>query len=178
MKECIGKDPPQDYRTAYEKLRRILSDAVALDERGRRLSLLDFQRNARNLKKRLFDFASATYSNENWKRLSKRLLKHLDEMFTFLDQPGLPKDNNPAERSIRPHVIIRNRSYQNRTPRGASAHNTLTSIIFSALLQKRKALEEIQKAYPLHRQRALRRDRNGKVPRTPPIIFPPPAVTA
>ena len=165
MKACLGKDPPPDYRKPYEKLRRILSDAVALDERRARLSRLGFQREARNLKRRLFDFASATYSNENWKRLSKRLLKHLDEMFTFLDQPGLPKDNNPAERSIRPHVIIRNRSYQNRTPRGASAH-------------KRKALEEIQKAYPLHRQRALRRDRNGKVPRTPPIIFPPPAVTA
>lgn len=178
MKACLGKDPPLDYREPYEKLRRILSDAVALDGRRARLSPLDFQRKTRHLKKRLFEFASGTYSNANWKRLSKRLLKHLDEMFTFLDQPGLPKDNNPAERSIRPHVIVRNRSFQNRTTEGAAAHSTLTSIIYSALLQKRNALEEIQKAYPLHRQRALRRDKNGNVPRTPPIIFQtPPAAT-
>lgn len=178
MKTCLGKDPPADYREPYETLRRILADAVSLDERRGKLSRLDFKRKARNLKKQLFDFASATYSNENWKRLSKRWLKHIDELFTFLDQPGLPKDNNPAERSIWPHVILRNRSYQNRTPDGAAAHNTLTSIIYSALLQKRQALEEIRKAYPLHRQQALRRDQNGKVPRTPPIIFPPPALTA
>jgi transposase len=176
MKACLGKDPPADYREPYEKLRRILSDAVALDERRGRLSRLAFQRKARNLKKRLLDFACGTYSNENWKRLSKRLLKHADEMFTFLDQPGLPKDNNPAERSIRPHVIIRNRSFQNRTPEGASAHSTLTSIIYSALLQKRNALEEIRKAYPLHRQRSLRKDENGRPEPTPPIIFQAPPV--
>lgn len=175
MKTCLGKDPPPEYRGPYQKLRRILSDAVRLDERRAKLSRLDFQRKARALKKRLLDFACGTYSDKNWKRLSKRLLKHADEMFTFLDQPGLPRDNNPAERSIRPHVIVRNRSFQNRTRQGADAHATLTSIIYSLMLQKRNALQEIQKAYPLHRQRSLvEQDENGQRRSLTPIIFAPP----
>ena len=76
-------------------------------------------------------------------------------MFTFLDFPGLPQDNNQAERLIRPHVILRNRSFQNRTEKGSRAHGTLTGIINSLILQKRNALGEIQNSYPLHRQRAL-----------------------
>lgn len=173
MKACLGKDPPPEYREPYEKLRRILSDAVWLDEHRAKHSRLAFQKKARTLKKRLFDFACGTYSDKNWQRLSKRLLKHIDEMFTFLDQPGLPRDNNPAERSIRPHVILRNRSFQNRTPQGAEAHGTLTSILYSLMLQKRNALEEVRKAYPLHRQRALEEDENGMKKAPAPIIFMP-----
>ena len=150
-----------------------------LDEHRQTLSRLAFQRRTRNLKNRLLDFACGTYSDKNWQRLSKRLLKHADEMFTFLDQPGLPRDNNPAERSIRPHVIVRNRSFQNRTSEGAQAHSAMTSIIYSLMLQKRNPLEEIQKAYPLHRQRALQKDENGNRKSATPIIFtPPPAVAA
>lgn len=155
LKECRGKDPPEEYIGPYRKLRRILSDAVRLEQRRPRMSGLVFRRRTRRLKDRLTDFACAPYRDRNWKRLSKRLLKHEDEMFTFLDFPGLPKDNNQAERLIRPHVIIRNRSFQNRTEKGAQAHGTLTGIINSLILQKRNALGEIQRAYPLHRQRAL-----------------------
>jgi transposase len=179
MKSCLGKDPPPEYRGPYRKLRRILSDAVSLDERRGKLSRLDFQRKARALKKRLLDFACGTYTDKNWKRLSKRLIRHADEMFTFLDQPGLPKDNNPAERSIRPHVILRNRSFQNRTRQGADAHGTLTSIIYSLMLQKKSALQEIQKAYPLHRQRSLvEQDGNGQRRSLTPIIFAPPPMAS
>lgn len=99
--------------------------------------------------------ACAPYRDRNWKRLSKRLLKHENETFTFLDFPGPPKDNHQAERLIRPYVILRNRSFQNRTEKGSQAHGTLTSIINSLILQKRSALGEIQRAYPLHRRRAL-----------------------
>ena len=39
--------------------------------------------------------------------LAKRLLRHQDELFQFVLIPGLPADNNLAERSIRPLVIMR-----------------------------------------------------------------------
>lgn len=169
MKTCQGKDPPDDYRGPYKKLRRILSDAFRLEEERPKLNRLTFQRRVRRLKERLTDFACAPYRDANWKRLSKRLLKHENEMFTFLDFPGIPKDNNQAERLIRPHVILRNRSFQNRTDQGAQAHSTLTSILHSLILQKRNPMQEIQRAYPLHRQRALL----GLPPR--PEIFAPSA---
>src|SRR4029079_7899566 len=39
--------------------------------------------------------------------LSKRLLRHEDELFQFVLVEGLSADNNLAERSIRPLVVIR-----------------------------------------------------------------------
>jgi hypothetical protein len=51
-----------------------------------------------------------------------------------------------AERSIRPHVIIRNRSFQNRTDPGALAHSRLTSILQTLLLQKRNVIEALTTA--------------------------------
>lgn len=40
-------------------------------------------------------------------RLLKRMEKFAPELFTYLDNPGVPPDNNSAEREIRPFVIQR-----------------------------------------------------------------------
>ena len=56
-------------------------------------------------------------------------------MFTFLDQAGVPFDNNHAERSIRPAVILRKNSYGNRSPRGADCQAVLMSV-FRTLKQR------------------------------------------
>ena len=34
-------------------------------------------------------------------RIWKRLYQHCDELFTFLDDPAVPADNNGTERDIR-----------------------------------------------------------------------------
>ena len=34
--------------------------------------------------------------------LAKRMEKHMDELFTFVEYPGCPSENNAAERAIRP----------------------------------------------------------------------------
>jgi len=70
----------------------------------------------------------------------------------------MPSDNNLAERMIRRHVILRNRSFQHRTSNGALAYDGLTSILHSLQLQGRNSLPEIRKAYLHHRQ-----ERPGRV---------------
>jgi transposase len=147
-----GQDPPLDFLEPEKKLKRLLADAERLAQRRGTLSPLVFARRARRLKGRLFDFGSSTYSHAFWKRISARLLKHTKELFTFVDKPGMPSDNNAAERAIRPHVIIRNRSFQNRTDNGAMAHGRLSSILQTLRLQKRPVIESIMAAYPKHRQ--------------------------
>ena len=62
------------------------------------------------------------------KRLIKRLRRHRNDLFTFLDQPDVPFDNNAAERAIRPAVIIRKNSYGNRSDAGADSQAVLMSI--------------------------------------------------
>jgi transposase len=152
IRRCRGNDPPQSFRIPEKKLKRILSDALRLDERRSQMARLLFRRRVRRIQKRFLDFACGTYANKDWQRLSKRLLKYEKELFTFLDVPGLPNHNNAAERAIRPHVIIRNRSFQNRTDKGARAHSILTSLIHTLHLQNRSPVSSLQQAYLLHRQ--------------------------
>ena len=69
------------------------------------------------------------WDNSEAKRLRKRLDKYEDYLFTFLDKPYVPFDNNHAERSIRPAVIMRKNSYTNRSDKGARTQSALMSIL-------------------------------------------------
>jgi transposase len=61
--------------------------------------------------------------------LAKRLLRYQDELFQFVLVPGLPADNNLAERSIRPLVIMRKISGGTRSAAGTTTRLTLASLL-------------------------------------------------
>ncbi len=63
------------------------------------------------------------------KVLAKRLLRHQDELFQFVLVPGLAADNNLAERSIRPLVIMRKISGGTRSDDGSKTRLTLASLL-------------------------------------------------
>jgi transposase len=157
-----GAGPPPDFQRPDKKLRRLLDDAIRLAERRNTFSRKVLARRVRRMKDRLLDFALGTYSHAFWQRISARLLKHHKDLFTFLEKPEVPPDNNTAERAIRPHVIIRNRSFQNRTVKGALAHSRLTSLLHTLRLQKRDVVSALMMAYPKHRRKF-----------GVPILFPP-----
>jgi transposase len=60
--------------------------------------------------------------------LCKRLLLHLDGLFQFVRQPGLCADNNLAERSVRPVVVIRKVSGGSQSERGSRTRMSLASL--------------------------------------------------
>ncbi len=60
--------------------------------------------------------------------LCKRLLRHEDELFQFVFVAGLSTDNNLAERSIRPLVVIRKISGGSRSPEGTKTRMALASL--------------------------------------------------
>jgi transposase len=60
--------------------------------------------------------------------LAKRILRHQDELFQFVLVAGLAADNNLAERSLRPLVVVRKISGGTRSPRGSQTRMTLASI--------------------------------------------------
>jgi hypothetical protein len=60
--------------------------------------------------------------------LAKRLMRHQDELFQYLLVPGLPADNNLAERSLRPLVVLRKISGGSRSDRGTKTRLTLASL--------------------------------------------------
>jgi transposase len=61
--------------------------------------------------------------------LAKRLLRHQDELFPFVLVPGLPADNNLAERSIRPLVVMRKISGGSRSTEGTKTRLALASLL-------------------------------------------------
>ena len=77
---------------------------------------------------RLQELIDTRWKDARQTRLIKRLRRHQNDLFTCLDQPDVPFENNSAERAIRPAVIIRKNSYGNRSRRGADCQAVLMSI--------------------------------------------------
>ncbi len=60
--------------------------------------------------------------------LAKRLLRHQDELFQFVLVEGLSADNNLAERSIRPLVVVRKISGGSQSAEGSKTRMALASL--------------------------------------------------
>lgn len=125
-----------------KKLKRLLRDAVRL---GRCDDLADerFASRRARLDRRLADLFDAPTENRNVNRLQKRLRRYQDALFTFLDHPGVPSDNNHAEREIRPAVIMRKNSLCNRSDSGANVQAILMSVYRTLKLRGRDPLDTI-----------------------------------
>jgi transposase len=60
--------------------------------------------------------------------LSQRVDRFLGELFTFVQCPEVPSENNAAERALRPTVIARKVSGGTRSPRGSQTNSILRSL--------------------------------------------------
>ena len=78
--------------------------------------------------RRLDAFVATAADDSDARRLLKRLRRTQDHLFTFLDYPQIPFENNFAERQIRPAVILRKNSQSNRSDRGAVTQAVLMSV--------------------------------------------------
>lgn len=74
------------------------------------------------------------------RRLCARILKYLAELFTFVVEPGVPADNNAAERSLRHLVTARKISGGTRSTQGSNAKMTLCSLFGTWRAQGRNPL--------------------------------------
>jgi transposase len=118
-----------------KKLRRLIGDAIRLWRAKDKLSSDTYRSRRNRLDARLAEMIESTWQDANARRLIKRLRRHQNDLFTFLDQEGVPFDNNHAERSIRPAVILRKNSYGNRSQQGADCQAVLMSV-FRTLKQR------------------------------------------
>jgi len=151
LHRCGQRDASIEYAQARRSLRRIFHDACRLNRQRIALSKAVFQQRRALLSDRLWVWGSWDYSTAALRRLAKRIRQRHAHLLTFLDVPGLAADNNHAERLIRPHVILRNRSYQSRSPTGAQTHAQLMSLIQTLQLQGRAVGETLCDAYLRHR---------------------------
>ncbi len=130
LRELLKVDERNDsaeWKFFSKQLRRLVRDGIRMKKRR------DFtpERYASRIKlihRRLCRLADATYHDSDASRLGSRICKYRDQLFTFLDTPGVPADNNHAERQIRPAVIIRKNSLCNRSEEGAATQAVLMSV--------------------------------------------------
>lgn len=93
---------------------------------------------------RLDELIATPWEDSQARRLIKRLRRHRNDLFTFLDHPGVPFENNLAERAIRPAMIIRKNNYGNRSQQGSDIQAILMSIFFTL---KKRGHNSIQSIY-------------------------------
>ena len=129
------KSPGEHWPEFAKKLRRLIGDAIRLWYQQDELSPEVYASRQDRLHKRLAEMIDTAWHDSHAKRLTKRLRRHQDDLLTFLNQAGVPFDNNHAERSIRPAVILRKNSYGNRSERGADCQAVLMSV-FRTLKQR------------------------------------------
>jgi hypothetical protein len=133
------------WRAFAKKLRRLVRDGIRLRKRA------DFEPSRygqliQRIDRRLTALADAAYADADAARLAKRLSRHRDELFTFLDYPEVPFDNNLAERMIRPAVILRKNCQSNRSEKGAAVQAVLMSVYRTLKLRGHDPLATIDSA--------------------------------
>lgn len=116
-----------------KRLKRLIKDALRLSVCRPQLIPQVYARRCRGISQRLADFITQPYQDRHCCRLIKRLKRHQTELFTFLQHPEVPANNNHTERMIRPAVIARKNSYCNRSQKGADTQAILMSIRFASL---------------------------------------------
>ncbi len=121
------RNQSSEWKAFAKKLRRLIADALRLraredfcpDRYRSRIVRIDF---------RLQALARTESHDPDVQRIARRLLRYEDALFTFLDYPEIPWENNLAERQIRPAVIIRKNSQGNRSEHGAEIQAILMTV--------------------------------------------------
>ena len=134
-----------EWQAFAKKLRRLLRDGIRLRKRPD-FSPATYASRIVRIDRRLRALAEAEYVDADASRLAKRLRKHTDQLFTFLDYPDVTFDNNLAERMIRPAVILRKISQSNRSEKGAAVQAVLMSVYRTLKLRSHDPLATITSA--------------------------------
>lgn len=129
------KSTALDWPPFAKSLRRLLGDAVRLWRARDELTAETYASRRERVAGRLQELLDTPWQSVQAKRLIKRLRRHRNDLFTFLDHPHVPFENNRAEREIRPAVILRKNSYGNRSDAGADAQAVLMTV-FRTLKQR------------------------------------------
>ena len=131
------------WKAFRKKLSRLLKDAIRLSLRKDQLDSTDYDRLSTRLHDRLDRLLKAPYDDKDAKRLIKRLRRHKNELFTFLQYKGVSPYNNHAEQQMRKPVLTRKVSQQNRSQHGAKTQAILMTLFRSAELQGHNPVETV-----------------------------------
>src|SRR5262249_10774861 len=126
--------PWQSVRAFIQPLIDLFQDAIQLSKDREKLGRTAFDAAYRRLIDRFDELMLGTRSRHpDCVRIWKRLYRHCDELFTFLDDPAVPADNNGTERDIRSLAAARSDGGTHRADWSAAAFARLKSVIVTAM---------------------------------------------
>lgn len=117
-------------RVAKEASFLLYTDLVKLyRELGEALTKPIDARDRSSFEKRLEVIQQRSYKDMQAIKVQERIKRHAPYLFTCLDYENVLPENNPAERAIRPQVIMRKIFGGCRSPDGAQTHAVNTSVL-------------------------------------------------
>jgi hypothetical protein len=126
--------PWQSVRAFIQPLIDLFQDAIQLGKDREKLGDTGFHEAYQRIIDRFDDLMLKTQTRHpDCVRIWKRLYKHCDELFTFLDDPQVPADNNGTERDIRSLAAARNDGGTHRTDWSAAAFARIKSVIVTGM---------------------------------------------
>jgi len=146
LKQMELSDPPVKAPPSVRFLKQVehlASDVCELGRQQRQGQLKPAAARAMipRLQKRLQRIAGRRLNYPPAETLRLRLIqKDRDKLFTFLAHPGVEPTNNQAERSIRPHVIMRKICNGTRSEEGSLSHAVLPSLLQTAKRQGKEGV--------------------------------------
>ena len=126
--------PWASVRTFIQPLLDLFRDALQVGKDRARLGATAFAQARQGLLDRFDDLVLRTHiDHHECLRIWRRLARHCDELFTFLDDPRVPADNNGCERDIRSLVAARSDGGTHRADWSAEAFARLKSIVVTSM---------------------------------------------
>jgi len=146
VKTTLVNSQPQWFAFS-KKLKRLIRDAIRLIENVKELDSKVFEKRKKRIHTRLKNLIAIEYEDKECKRLVKRLRRHQNEVFTFLDQPEVDWHNNHVEKQLRPAVVARKNSGGNQSDRGAETQAIMMSIFFTLHLRGKNEIKTVLQIY-------------------------------
>ncbi len=126
--------PGPSVRAFIQPLITLFQDAIQLGKDREQLSRKDFNQACQAIHDRFDELLLNCRSRQpECLRIWKRLFKHCDELFVFLDNPRVPADNNGCERDIRSLAAARQDGGTHRAEWSATAFARIKSVIATSL---------------------------------------------
>jgi transposase len=114
------------------RMKMLLLRAVVLARRRKTLAESTRRTYLRRLDREMTAIMGLAPTNHHGKRLRKRYGKVRNELFTFLEHPDVPSDNNGSERELRPTATYRKVTGGFRSKWGADLFANVRSVIGTA----------------------------------------------
>lgn len=126
------------------RMKALLLRAVVLARHSRDLAPSTRREYRRRLECALDAVMALAPTHRDGQRLRKRYGKHRSHLFTFLDHPEVPADNNGSERELRPTATHRKVTGGFRSTWGADLFAGVRSVIGTAARRGESAYQAIQ----------------------------------